>query len=126
MTSALHFVVPRKLTTVNPTRKTYRPLLQLSALDEDVAGQRTVRMSDNPGTSSPKTPLDAAQKIVAELRGMAPEHQALALKFSMETLGLQLPATAVASHMSAPFHAPAPQEPTQSGGSVGHSTDIKM
>jgi hypothetical protein len=82
-------------------------------------------MSDNPGTSSTKTPLDAAQKIVAELRGMAPEHQALALKFSMETLGLQLPATTAASHVSAAFPAPAPQEPTPPVGSVGHSTDIK-
>lgn len=39
-----------------------------------------------------KSPLDAAQKIVAELTGMTSEHQTLALKFSMETLGLQLSA----------------------------------
>jgi hypothetical protein len=33
-----------------------------------------------------------AQKIVAELNGMTSEHQSLALKFAIETLGLQLPA----------------------------------
>ncbi|MDX6305051.1 MAG: hypothetical protein QOI77_2020, partial [Blastocatellia bacterium] len=81
-------------------------------------------MSENPGTSSTKTPLDAAQKIVAELQGMAPEHQALALKFSMETLGLQLPTTA-ASHVPAASSALAPQGLTPPVTSVGHSTDIK-
>lgn len=36
-----------------------------------------------------KSPLDAAQKIVAELHGMAKENQTLALKFAMETLRLE-------------------------------------
>ena len=43
-----------------------------------------------PSDSGAKTPLDAAQKIVAELTGMASEHQSLALKFAIETLGLQV------------------------------------
>jgi hypothetical protein len=81
-------------------------------------------MSENHATSSSKTPLDAAQKIVAELQGMRAEHQALALKFSIETLGLRLPTTA-ASHVPAASPAPAPQGPTAPIASVGHSTDIK-
>jgi hypothetical protein len=75
-------------------------------------------------TSSMKTPLDAAQKIVAELQGMTPEHQAQALKFSMETLGLQLRTSAVSHGRStlpeSPLH-----DPTTSLASTGHSTDIK-
>jgi hypothetical protein len=58
-------------------------------------------MSGSTETSSIKTPLDVAQKIVAELQGMAPEHQALALKFSMEALGLQLQTSAVSHGRSA-------------------------
>ncbi len=46
----------------------------------------------SPSASSVKSPLDAAQKIVAELTGMTSEHQSLALKFAIETLGLKLPA----------------------------------
>lgn len=44
-------------------------------------------------SGSTKGPLDAAQKIVAELHGMPNEQQALALKFATETLGLELPTT---------------------------------
>jgi hypothetical protein len=77
-----------------------------------------------------KSPLDAAQKIVAELHGMTTEHQALALKFAMETLGLQLPAghaqaSQVPSHASqAQIHAPQPPPHAQAGG-AGHAGDIK-
>lgn len=73
--------------------------------------------------ASTKTPLDAAQKIVAELQGMAKDHQALAVKFAMETLGHQLP----------PTHAPMTPPPVgpQLGiqfapaGTPGHTVDIK-
>ena len=108
-----------------PPRQTFPLLLQLSCTSIKMYwGKRKVRMSENPVTSSTKTPLDAAQKIVAELQGMAPEHQALALKFSIETLGLQLPATAT-SHGLTASPAPAPQSPTPPVAGVGHSTDIK-
>jgi hypothetical protein len=50
-----------------------------------------------------KSPLEAAQKIVAELQGMTGDHQTLAVKFAMETLGLQLP-TGYAQAMQAPPH----------------------
>ncbi len=72
--------------------------------------------------SGVKTPLDAAQKIVAELTGMKPEHQRLALKFSMETLGLQVPST------SAPELAPAvlaPQPPAATVSAAPHAKDIR-
>src|SRR4051812_17170087 len=79
-------------------------------------------MSTNPSATSAKGPLDAAQRIVAELQGMTPDHQSLGLKFAMETLGLQL------QGFSAQAVAPAAQHPagtpaSQSDG--GHSTDIK-
>ncbi|HEY6243371.1 MAG TPA: hypothetical protein VIX17_05470 [Pyrinomonadaceae bacterium] len=81
-------------------------------------------MSGSTETSSMKTPLDAAQKIVAELQGMTPEHQALALKFSMETLGLQLQTSAV-SHGHSTLPGSPLRDPTTSSASTGHSTDIK-
>jgi hypothetical protein len=74
-------------------------------------------------SGQPKGPLDAAQKIVAELQGMTNDQQALALKFATETLGLQLP-TAHAQVAQAPIHssnvtiATAPVVP-------GQRTDIK-
>lgn len=37
-------------------------------------------------TVDPKSPLEAAQKIVVELNGMSSENQSLALKFVVETL----------------------------------------
>jgi hypothetical protein len=58
-----------------------------------------------PGTSHSKTPLDAAQKIVAELQGMTPEQQTLALKFSLETLGLQVSTTSIIKAPAAAFTA---------------------
>jgi len=70
-----------------------------------------------------KTPLDAAQKIVAELQGMTKEHQALALKFAMETLEIQLPTTH-AQVPQAPVHSPQipPHNPPVPPGQL---TDIK-
>jgi len=77
----------------------------------------------SPSETGTKTPLDAAQKIVAELTGMTPEHQSLALKFAIETLGLQphpvfspSPAAPVSPHQSTPPHAAA---------NVDHSTNIR-
>lgn len=78
---------------------------------------------ENPGTGSPKSPLDAAQKIVAELQGMAPEHQTLALKFALETLSLKLPMTP-GSHVLAASPVPTPAEPTLPAVG-GHSTNVK-
>ena len=72
--------------------------------------------------NSAKSPLDAAQKIVAELTGMTPEHQSLALKFSMETLGLKLPG-APAPPAAPPAHPPQPTPPHAATGD--HSTDIR-
>jgi hypothetical protein len=76
-----------------------------------------------PLDSSTKTPLDAAQKIVSELAGMTPEHQLLALKFSMETLGLRLP-TSLAPVAAPLVHSPQ-QTPQHAGASADHSTDIR-
>jgi hypothetical protein len=76
----------------------------------------------SPSFSNAKTPLDAAQKIVAELTGMTSEHQSLALKFAMETLGLKLPAT------SSPVTAPpvhSPQLPPAYAASTDQLTDIR-
>ena len=73
--------------------------------------------------SSVKSPLDAAQKIVAELTGMTSEHQSLALKFAMETLGLQLPASL--SPAAAPHLNPHQLAPAAAAGGSGHSTDIR-
>jgi hypothetical protein len=70
-----------------------------------------------------KSPLDAAQKIVAELQGMTDDHQALALKFAIETLGLQMP-TSHAPPIPAPGHSPqAAQHPVSS--TPAQRTDIK-
>ncbi len=73
-------------------------------------------------SSSTKSPLDAAQKIVAELTGMTSEHQSLALKFAMETLGLQLSA-ASSPAAALPFHSP--QLPPPHAPSAEHSTNIR-
>jgi hypothetical protein len=66
--------------------------------------------------------LEAAQKIVAELTGMTPEHQSLALKFAIETLGLQLPSAARANPAMA---ATSPQQAPPQASGIGHSADIK-
>jgi hypothetical protein len=82
-------------------------------------------VSTNPPATTAKSPLDAAQKIVAELTDMTPDYQSLALKFAMETLGLQLPSpNAQPAHVLPPTaHHPPATPPTHGGG--GHSTDIK-
>jgi hypothetical protein len=73
--------------------------------------------------SSGKSPLDAAQKIVAELDGMPPDQQKLAVRFAMETLGLQMP-TAMPS--SAPqVRTPSPSSPSAPTQTPDHSTDIR-
>lgn len=69
-----------------------------------------------------KSPLDAAQKIVAELAGMGSDHQVLALKFAIETLGLQLPNSY--SPAPTPNHPPHFTPPPLSP-SADHSTDIR-
>ncbi|HKX08711.1 MAG TPA: hypothetical protein VJN67_10980 [Stellaceae bacterium] len=69
-----------------------------------------------------KSPLDAAQKIVAELAGMTTEHQSLALKFATETLGLQM--AALAPTTTPAVHTPQ-QTPLPPTAGAGHSTDIR-
>lgn len=76
-----------------------------------------------PPDSNTKTPLDAAQRIVSELAGMTPEHQLLALKFSMETLGLRLPTSS--SPVATPLALPPQQIPQKATASADHSTDIR-
>ena len=79
-------------------------------------------MSSTSATSV-KSPLDAAQKVVAELTGMTSEHQSLALKFAIETLGLQLlPALSPAA--AGPDHPPQPT-PLHGASGADHSTDIR-
>lgn len=73
--------------------------------------------------ASAKSPLDAAQNIVAELTGMTAEHQTLALKFATETLGLKL---ATASLPASEPQAPSPQDSvSRAGFGADHSTDIR-
>ena len=76
-----------------------------------------------PSDGSAKTPLDAAQKIVTELTGMTSEHQSLALKFAIETLGLQLPA-ALSPAAAPPVHPPQPTPP-HTATNADHSTNIR-
>jgi hypothetical protein len=78
-------------------------------------------MSSSQGQSE-KSPLEAAQKIVTELTGMSAEHQALALKFALETLGLQPPTS---SGIVAPTTAVTLQHVPQTSGGIEHSTDIR-
>lgn len=74
-------------------------------------------------TAETKSPLDAAQKIVAELHGMTPENQSLALQFAMQTLRLTAP-TAHPTPTPALTHPHAPN--TQVVASApGQPTDIK-
>jgi len=69
--------------------------------------------------------LEAAQKMVVELQGMSPEHQSLALKFTMETLGLNVPSlTGQPANVVADAVAP-PVVPARTHSAGGHSTDIK-
>lgn len=73
--------------------------------------------------SNPTGPLEAAQKIVAELTGMTSEHQSLAIKFACETLGLQLQ-TGLPPFTAPPGHS-ATQAPAYMPSGVDHSTDIR-
>ncbi len=77
-------------------------------------------MSSTP--SSGKSPLVAAQNIVAELEGMPSEQQSLALKFASETLGLQVPKTTPPP--GSPLHSSQPTPPHEASG-ADHSTDIR-
>jgi hypothetical protein len=77
----------------------------------------------SPSESSKRTPLDAAQKIVAELVGMTADHQSLALKFAIETLGLQLPVALASAPALSSYSAQPVQTAAASG--AGHSSDIK-
>ena len=81
-------------------------------------------MSSPSSSSSVKSPLDAAQKIVTDLTGMTSENQSLALKFAIEeTLGLQVPA-ALSSGATPRVHPPQPTPPPATG-SADHTTDIR-
>lgn len=70
-----------------------------------------------------KSPLDAAQKIVAELQGMTPENQSLALQFAVQTLRLT-PATVHSAPSMPPAHSHVPNAHAPVASS-GQPTDIK-
>jgi hypothetical protein len=75
-----------------------------------------------PPPPNTKNPLGAAQKIVEELTGLPREQQQLAIRFALETLGLQAsPAPLVATPHAQPQQ-PAPLHPASS---ADHSTDIR-
>lgn len=70
-----------------------------------------------------KSPLAAAQTMVAELQGMTQDNQALAIQFAIQTLRLALPSV----HHAA---APSPVQPHAThthaaAGGAGQPTDIK-
>jgi hypothetical protein len=80
-----------------------------------------------PTAAEMKSPLDAAQKIVAELQGMTSENQLLALQFATQTLRLALPTThpaAAAVAAPAPAHLHVPHA-HPGAGVPGQPTDIK-
>lgn len=76
-----------------------------------------------PTAAETKSPLDAAQKIVAELQGMAPESQSLALQFAMQTLKLT-PPTAHPTAAAATAHPHAAHTPAAAT-APARATDIK-
>ena len=76
-----------------------------------------------PSDTGAKSPLEAAQKIVSELKDMTAEDQSLALKFAIETLRLPLPA-AMSSAATAPIQALSNVASNLSSG-TDHSTDIR-
>jgi hypothetical protein len=59
----------------------------------------------NTAANEMKSPLDAAQKIVAELQGMTKDDQSLAMKFAIETLRLEVTWTSQASSSLPALHA---------------------
>lgn len=64
-------------------------------------------MTEHASTSAAgKGPLEAAQKIVAELQGMDKVQQGLAVKFAMETLGLLDPIAHSETAQPPPYSAP--------------------
>lgn len=79
-----------------------------------------------PPGASPKTALDAAQKIVAELHGVPSEDQLLALKFAAETLRVDM--TSLSRLAAHPISNAVAQstilEPPHLDGD-GHATNIK-
>lgn len=90
----------------------------------EVCGLVEYKMTQTaPTAAETKSPLDAAQQIVAELQGMSPENQSLALQFAMQTLRL----TPLATHptaTAAPVHGHAPHAHTLAA-TAGQPTDIK-
>jgi hypothetical protein len=74
-----------------------------------------------------KSPLDAAQKIVSELAGMKADHQTLALRFAMETLGLHVSGAPViaAQGIQPATQAAQPALAAQPFGNTDHSTNIR-
>ncbi len=76
-------------------------------------------MSSPPTANPKKSPLEAAQKIVDELNGLTTEQQSLAIKFALETLGLQT-SPVVSSPVQSVQQAPTP---TPTG--TDHSADIR-
>ena len=77
---------------------------------------------DSP-TADRKSPLEAAQKIVVELKGMTSEDQSLALQFAMQTLRLT-PPSAHPTPSPAPAHPHVPHaQPAAT--TPGQPTDIK-
>lgn len=88
---------------------TYAIKIQRKPLYVHTVSEETMS-SSSAAFGGAKSPLDAAQKIVAELTGMAPEHQALALKFATETLGVPFlaPPQSPANPSALPTHAPTP------------------
>jgi hypothetical protein len=90
----------------------------------EVCGLVETRMSQTaPTAAETKSPLDAAQKIVAELQGMTSESQSLALQFAMQTLRLA-PPTSHPAAAPAPSHPHAQHAPAVPG-APGQPTDIK-
>lgn len=76
--------------------------------------------------ASAKSPLEAAQKIVTELTGMTSEQQLLALKFAIETLGLEPPAAFLpAGAGAAALTRSPPPETSHPTSDTDHSTDIR-
>lgn len=69
-----------------------------------------------------KSHFDAAKEIVAALRELSKEHQSLAFKFAMETLGLAVPPTHAVSVSSTP---PPHREQQLGAAGLSQASDIK-
>lgn len=78
-------------------------------------------MTQTAPATGTQSPLDAAQKIVADLQGMSSEDQTLALQFAMQTLRLTPP-------VGHPTFAPAQPNTLSANtalGALGQNVDIK-